>query len=132
MLGKEEWKDHLPLYNYYSDYALRVYSNRKCANGANGLEIPYYIPAEATSRVQRSYAPTSGISSDDEVGYADDLAMFSWSMEELQMCINILVKVFNEFGLAVNLDKTETMIINYDRTTEVTYPESIISVNGIN
>ena len=118
-----------PLYNLYSDYALRVYDNRKTEAGVEGLKIPYQIPHEATNREQRSYALSSGITEEDDVGYADDLGIFAWSLEELQICINILAKVFEEFGLEINLDKTKTMIINSNNTTD-NYPQSIISVNG--
>ena len=116
-----------PLYNLYSDYSLRVYDNRKVEAGLTGLSIPYQIPQEATNREQRLYAPSTGTTDDDDVGYADDLALFAWNIEELQECINILVKVFEEFGLQINKSKTETMIINA-RTTP---PESIISINQI-
>ena len=121
-----------PLYNFYSDYSLRVYDDRKEATGINGLRIPYAIPQEATTREQRSSMPSSGNTSEDEAGYADDLAVFSWSQEELQVCINLLVQVFSEFGLEVNLDKTETMIVNWKQVSDETYPTSIISVNGTN
>ena len=120
-----------PLYNYYSDYALRVYSQRKCDAGVTGLNIPYQIPVEASNREQRTNAPASGTTEDDEVGYADDLGVFSWSCHELQVCMAILVQVFEEFGLEINLTKTETMIINW-KNTNATYPSSIISINGKN
>lgn len=120
-----------PLYNYYSDYALRVYSQRNCDAGVTGLKIPYQIPVEATNREQRTNAPASGTTEDDEVGYADDLGVFSWSCHELQVCMAILVQVFEEFGLEINLTKTETMIINW-KNTNATYPSSIISINGKN
>ena len=120
-----------PLYNLYSDYALRVYDNRKTEAGVEGLNIPYQIAHEATNREQRSNAPSSGTSQDDDVGYADDLGIFAWSQEELQTCINILAKVFEEFGLEINLDKTKTMIMNSTTTTtDNNYPESIICING--
>ena len=119
-----------PLYNLYSDYTLRVYDNRKTQAGVEGLNVPYFIPHEATNREQRSYAPSSGTSQDDDVGYADDLGVFAWSQEELQICINILANVFEEFGLEINLDKTKTMIINFTTTTDNNYPESIICINN--
>ena len=121
-----------PLYNLYSDYTLRVYNDKRDDAGVSGLRISYEIPQAATNREQRSSAPSSGITDEDEVGYADDLGIFSWSLEELQISINILVNVFSEFGLEVNLTKTETMIVNWNQVSESTYPESIISVNGVN
>ena len=114
---------------YYSDYVLRVYSERKDAAGVMGLNIPYHIPPEATNREQRANAAVSGTTEDDEVGYADDLGVFSWSRDDLQTSMTILVQVFEDFGLEINLDKTETMIINW-KDTNIAYPDSIISLNG--
>ena len=119
-----------PLYNFYSDYSLRVYSDKKETAGVTGLNIAYDIPQEATNREQRSLAPASGNTSEDEAGYADDLGIFSWSLEELQICVNILVQVFSDFGLEVNSSKTETMIVNWREEPDTSYPSSIICVNG--
>ena len=117
-----------PLYNYYNDYSLRVYDNRKCDAGVTGLQISYHIPEEATDRLQKIRSPATGTSNDDESGYADDLGVFSWSAAELQICMNILAAVFEEFGLVINLDKTKTMIIN---PCGISYPESIIIINSV-
>ena len=119
-----------PLYNLYSDYTLRVYTDKKDSAGVRSLRIPYEIPQGATNREQRSSAPSSGLTDEDEVGYADDLGVFTWSLEELQTSINILVSVFSEFGLEVNATKTETMILNWNPASGSTYPTTIISVNG--
>ena len=117
-----------PLYNMFSDYSLRVYHDRKAEAEVTGLNIPYQIPQEATNREQRMHAPTSGVSDDDDAGYADDLALFAWNPEELQTCVHILVKVFEEFGLQINQTKTETMIMNSTNPP----PASILSINGKN
>ena len=119
-----------PLYNFYSDYALRVYEDRKLNDGLLGLAIPYNIPNEATNRTQRSEASPSGICNEDEEAYADDLGIFSWSLDELNRNIKILHQVFTEFGLNINVDKTETMIFNWDASNTNEYPQSIIAING--
>ena len=115
-----------PLYNMYSDYSLRVYDDRKVGAGVTGLNISYQIPQEATNREQRMHAPSSGVSDDDDAGYADDLALFAWTLEDLLTCVCLLINVFEEFGLQINLTKTETMVMNPFSPP----PESLISING--
>ena len=117
-----------PLYNLYSDYVMRVYEQRKINAGVVGLNISYHIPNEATNRAQRAVAPTSGVCDDDDCGYADDLVVICWTINELQTCINLLSQTFTEFGLTINEDKTETMIINHNNPDS--YPKTIITLNG--
>ena len=117
-----------PLYNFYSDYALRSYENQK-EDLVTGLSIPFSIPNEATNRIRRNEGPASGYFDDSESIYADDSGIFSWSSEELQLCINILVQVFTDFGLKVNQSKTESIIFHNCQSLRNNYPESIISIN---
>ena len=119
-----------PLYNFYSDYALRIFDDRKANDGIVGLAIPYNIPDAATNRAQKSQAPASGICNDDEEAYADDLGLFSWSVEELRKIIRILHQVFTEFGLNINDDKTKTMAFYWEASNITPYPSSILSING--
>lgn len=120
------------LFNFYHDFALRVYEDRKTANGIPGLEIPFYIPNEATNRQQRSESPQTGIVDDDHSGYADDSAFITWSANDLQLSMNILHQVFSEYGLTINLEKTETMIFNWNPSVDGVYPNSIITLNNQN
>ena len=39
-------------------------------------------------------------------------------------------EVFQNFGLKINVSKTETMILNHQEITPEEYPESIISLEG--
>ena len=107
-----------------------MYENRKTTSGVTGLQIQYRIPEEATNRFQKSKTPASGEMTDDDYGYADDLAFLCRSYEELQVCINIIFQVFCEFGLTINLDKTVTLILNWSSTHDEEYPTSIASING--
>ena len=43
----------------------------------------------------------------------------------------MLYDVFCEFGLEINIEKTETMIWNWNTEEEGDYPESIITMNKI-
>ena len=119
-----------PLYNLFSDYAIRVHENRKENAGVSGLSIPYEIPNEATNRAQRHNAAAAGVCEDADCGYADDGVLFCWSLNELKTSVKIIRETFSEFGLNVNTDKTETMIFNWHTSTHGSYPNSLITLNG--
>ena len=74
-------------------------------------------------------APAEGTFDDDLSGYADDLATIFWSLEDMVYCVNLLFQVFLEYGLAVNLDKTKTVVFNWNSDVDGEYPESILSIN---
>ena len=58
---------------------------------------------------------------------------FCWILEELRESMEILGQVFIEFGLNLNLYKTETMIFNWQRASyEEIYSQAILSLNGFN
>ena len=119
------------LFNLYIDYALREFRERCDAAGLVGLNIDFLIPNESTNREQRSKAPSRGTCNESDSGYADDLGVHAWSEDELNKMMKILSDVFTEFGLQINIEKTETMIWNWRETPECPYPENIISLNDI-
>ena len=119
------------LFNLYVDYALRVYKYRCDQENIEHLNISFAIPNECTNREQRAKAPSRGVCKDDEGGYADDIGIHAWTKEDLDRKVNILYEVFKEFGLQINIDKTETMISNWDETMDGTYPEYIIEINNV-
>ena len=92
--------------------------------------ILYNIPDEATNRTQKDKASPSGQYDDNDSGYADDLAAAAWTINDLQIIVNILYQVFSEFGLAMNLEKTETMVLNWNHSSDGEYPQSIVSINN--
>ncbi len=116
------------LYNFYSDYALRVWRFRCEQQGLPHLEISFQIPNEATNRQQRSHAPQNGSYCEDEGGYADDIGIHSWDPDDLEMMINILFEVFSEFGLKINISKTETMIWSWNPRLDGPYPASFMKI----
>ena len=123
-------KEGPPFFNLYADFSLRVVRDRKNDAGITRLRITYHIPDEATNRTQKTRAPASGDFNDDEFGYADDLAALCWSCEDLLMYLNVIHKVFIEFGLSINLNKTETLIFNWNKERDGDYPKSISTLNG--
>ena len=114
------------------DYALRIFIHRCNEDGVGRLAIPYLIPNEATNRCQRNSNPSRGCYDSCEGGYADDIGTHAWSISDLQKVVDILHSVFKEFGLNINVDKTETMIWNWDPKIDgrPIYPESIISISN--
>ena len=119
-----------PLYNLYSDFVIRVYDDKKFSAGINGLGITYHIPSEATNRAQRAEAPASGVCDDSDCGYADDTAIICWNEDDLQTCMTIFYQTFTDFGLNLNLLKTESMIMNWNISGDDVYPQSILTING--
>ena len=120
-----------PLYNVYSDYALRVSEDRKESLSIPGLSIPYCIPNEATNREQKARAAASGVYDDPESAYADDLGVFSWNLDDLEDSINILAEVFSEFGLNINQLKTKTIVFGWENYGDYEdYPTTILNING--
>ena len=118
------------LFNLYIDYALRVFRNRCDSENLTHLSIPFLIPNYCTNREQRMRAPARGICIDDEGGYADDIGIHSWSCKEIDRKTNILFEVFREFGLKINIEKTETMIWNWNEAIDGEYPKNIVSINN--
>ena len=119
------------LFNLYLDYALRVWKYRCEQNGLKNLDVPYNIPNEATNRKQRQFAQQNGMYKDSEGGYANDIGIHSWDKDELQLRATMLYDVFCEFGLEMNIEKTETRIWNWNTEEEGDYPKSIITINKI-
>ena len=48
----------------------------------------------------------------------------------MQVAMNILVSLFDRYGLILNEDKTETMIFDSDIDAESDYPKNLIKING--
>ena len=105
----------------------------KCGQSSN-VEFfahRYRINSFAVSRAERisirkrnqSLSSTSILS---WCGYADDLVLFLQSKSSLQNATVILDNVFTKFGLSVNVQKTETMILNFP--SDSPYPNSSIEL----
>ena len=62
-------------------------------------------------------------------GYADDLAVTADSKEKLQVASDLLYGLLKRFGLVVSLDKTKTMILNYQGKDE-DYPSVVVHMDG--
>ncbi|XP_033098478.1 uncharacterized protein LOC117102327 [Anneissia japonica] len=85
----------------------------------------------STNREQRRREPMNGTFEDSKGGYADDIGIHSWSKDGLQSIVNILFEVLAEFGLTMNVNKTETMVWNWSLERYGPYPSHLIKVNDI-
>ena len=101
----------------------------------NDFKIPFKIPKSAS----KSGDEISGEFSPCYLGYADDLVIWAFTATELELKLNILWDVFTEFGLHMNLKKTETLIYNWklgqvpvkEKIPYVFYPTSICTINKL-
>ena len=57
-------------------------------------------------------------------GYAGDTTLYATSKADLNECLNTISKVYKDYHLSLNADKTETMIFNCK--DQANYHESII------
>ena len=62
--------------------------------------------------------------------YADDLILLMLDIHLLQRATTILDKVFTNYGLCINVSKTETIILNH-MLLEYKYPDIIISLYNV-
>ena len=115
------------LYNLIMDYVMRLYVEECKKEGIKFLNLKYSIPDTAS----QSNTETRGFHILDWIGYADDLTLMFNDSQSLCKGLELLDKTFKRFGLAINVSKTKTMIINYNGTAS-TYPETITSLNGEN
>ena len=110
------------LFNLYLDYIMRIYNNKVKELGLV-VEYNFRIKDQARSRGD-TYR---GKGEFPWIGYADDLTLIAASEEDLQQSANILSDLLSRFGLVLSLDKTESMILNYQGDD---YPDTIISINN--
>ena len=91
------------------------------------IKLKYSIPKEASNGT--NLLNVYGTHIFDWIGYADDLVIAFSDNQNLQIGLNILQSVFTRFGLAMNVGKTKTMIMNYNGEPEL-YPSCIVKVDG--
>ena len=82
-----------------------------------GVKFDFNIKSECNNNSRRKGIFTgeaAGIEFLLRILYADDLVWFSESEEELQLILDIVVPIFDKFGLIIAEDKTKSMIFNSD------------------
>ena len=99
------------------------------------MKYQYRINARSVSREQRLRMRNEnvklwGSSTIPWCGYGDDLILFMLEIHTLQITTTILDEVFTNYGLCINVSKTETMILNHT-LLEDEYPDIIISLHNV-
>ena len=97
-------------YNCLAQMAMDTFVDRCKIEGLNDFSIPYEIPISASKNGEK----LKGYSIINWLGYADDLVLWAFDRETLEKKTKILWDVFIEFGLCMNLEKTETLILNWE------------------
>ena len=110
------------LFNLYLDYIMRIY-NKKVKDLGIVVEYNYRIKDQARKRGE-TYR---GRGEFPWLGYADDLTLIAATTENLQLAADTIADLLSRFGLVLSLDKTESMILNYQGSE---YPDNIISINN--
>lgn len=112
------------LFNLYVDFVMRIFIEKsRNIEEIKFFEHKYRINCRAFTREERSYMRSNNLRSWGSSklpwsGYADDLVLFLLSQTGLQKAAELLNNVFSTFGLHINYDKTETMILNTDNSAE--------------
>ena len=118
-------------YNCLAQHCLDEFEARCLLKNIQPFEIPFKIPKEASNTNE----PLSATATINYLGYADDLVIKARTKLELQQKLEILQEVFSEFGLYMNLGKSETIIYNWKLGKPEKgekYPESIVTLKTIN
>ena len=115
------------LFNYYSDFVLKVAADeidRRFPNGW-GIQFDYRISHLCTNRTQkRATGGMNGVQILRWILYADDAVLFCKTPEEAQELLNIIDSTCRRFGLTISHKKTKTQVFNND---ELAKNDSIIS-----
>ena len=64
-------------------------------------------------------------------GYADDIILFLIDRHGLETATDLLNQTFQQFGLRINLVKTETMVANHSSLGNEPYPETLMTLDDI-
>ena len=92
------------------------------------IKLKYSIPKEARNGTNLLGVYETHIFG--QIGYVDDLVIACSDNQNLQIGLNILQSVFTRFGLAMNVGKIKTMIMNYYNGEPELYPSCIVKVDG--
>ena len=119
------------VYNCLAQRCLDTFEARCRIDEIPDFKIPFKIPKNASNSGQLE----TGEFTPAYFGFADDLVINAWSRAELQKKLQILWDVCTEFGLYMNLTKTETLIFNWNlgkpiQIPQAPYPESICTLTN--
>ena len=113
------------LLSLFLDYIMRIYNERA---EELGLGISFKFRVKDQARDRNDPAPYRGLMNYTWLGYADDLALMTETIELLQKAADVLHDLLQRFGLVISIDKTKTMIFNFKGNE---YPDSIVTIGNV-
>lgn len=117
---KQRGNESPSLFNLFLNSALHIYKHRCAEMGTDHVTIPYCIPKESINKRQWSWPMYCWWGEH----YADDIGIRIWNKNDYKQ--NLLYQVFQEMRLKINLSKTNTMIWNWNDSSDRTYIESYL------
>ena len=117
------------LFNYYFDFVLKVAASEidKAFPNGWGLEFPFNIPHVCSNREQRRQQRLNGTEFIKWILYADDVVLFSKTVQEAESILNILYTTCKRYGLNISFKKTKTQVFHDETLAAKT---SLFKVNG--
>ena len=112
------------LYNLYMDYVMRIFLFECEKEGVEFVKLKFSIPRSASASTQPFSLGHYGEHIINWVGYADDIVLSFYDIENLQKGINILNNTFSRYQLNINVSKTKTMTFNAENN-DADYPNTI-------
>ena len=117
------------IFNLYFDFVLKICANEidRVFPNALGVPVELRIPGECTNRTQLREGRMNGLEFIKWILYADDLVLFSLSVEEANKILNMINTTCKRFGLTISFKKSKTMVFGNDQLCD---QKSIISIGG--
>ena len=119
-----------PLFSIFCDTVMRLFVDELEKLGVGGFRFKFFIPASASTRVQRVMNPLTGEQIIYYTAYCDDIQIYAESIEDLQKMTDKLEHFFTKYGLTICKKKTKSLILNWAGNIE-DYPKNIVSIQGV-
>ena len=122
------------LFNLYIDFVMRLFMEKAQSDrNIDFFNHKYRMNSNSFTRSDRismreNRQSLSGSSLLPWCGYADDLVLFLQSKTSLQNATILLDCIFTKYGLTINVQKTESMILNH---VDPVYPTTLISLRNV-
>ena len=94
---------------------MRVYLKRCETEKIEFSKVRYAIPSTALTNGNQFTLNKYGCETVDWIGYADALVLFFNDAETLQRGLKLLNETFERYKLEINISKTKTMILNFNK-----------------
>ena len=115
------------LFNLFMDYIMRVFLYRAKIKGVKFTKMRYCIPGIATLPKKVFVLGNYGEFDFNWIGYADDLVLAFDDLLSLEMGLELLNYTLKEYGMNLNIDKTKTMVLNFQGET---YPSTLVNLDS--